>query len=30
MNYTELTTNIQDVTEQTFTAAQLAMFTQQA
>jgi hypothetical protein len=30
MNYTELTTNIQDVTEQTFTADQLAMFTQQA
>tara|TARA_R110000868_G_scaffold103457_5_gene284865 strand:+ start:351 stop:977 length:627 start_codon:yes stop_codon:yes gene_type:complete len=30
MNYTELTANIQDVTEQTFTAAQLAMFTQQA
>ena len=30
MNYTELTTNIQDICEQTFTADQLAMFTQQA
>jgi len=30
MNYTELTTNIQDVTENTFTADQLAMFVQQA
>tara|TARA_R110002126_G_scaffold147690_2_gene293815 strand:- start:4037 stop:4687 length:651 start_codon:yes stop_codon:yes gene_type:complete len=30
MNYAELTTNIQDVCENTFTAAQLALFTQQA
>jgi len=30
VNYTELTTNIQDICEQTFTADQLAMFTQQA
>lgn len=30
MNYTELTTNIQDITENTFTSAQLAMFTEQA
>lgn len=30
MNYSELTTNIQDICEQTFTATQLAMFTQQA
>jgi len=30
MNYTELTTNIEDICEQTFTADQLAMFTQQA
>lgn len=30
MNYSELTTNIQDICEQTFTADQLAMFTQQA
>jgi hypothetical protein len=30
MNYTELTTNIEDVCENTFTADQLAMFTQQA
>ena len=30
MNYAELTTNIQDICEQTFTADQLAMFTQQA
>lgn len=30
MNYTELTTNIEDVCENTFTAAQLAMFAQQA
>lgn len=30
MNYTELTTNIQDICENTFTAAQLAMFTEQA
>ena len=30
MNYTELTANIQDITEQTFTADQLKMFTQQA
>jgi hypothetical protein len=30
MNYTELTTNIQDITENTFTADQLAMFVQQA
>jgi hypothetical protein len=30
MNYTELTTNIQDICETTFTADQLAMFTQQA
>lgn len=30
MNYTELIANIQDVTEQTFTADQLKMFTQQA
>lgn len=30
MNYASLTTNIQDVCEQTFTAAQLALFTQQA
>ena len=30
MNYTELKTNIQDICEQTFTDAQLAMFTQQA
>tara|TARA_R110000796_G_scaffold54157_2_gene126684 strand:- start:686 stop:1336 length:651 start_codon:yes stop_codon:yes gene_type:complete len=30
MNYAELTTNIQDVCENTFTADQLALFTQQA
>lgn len=30
MNYSELTTNIQDICETTFTADQLAMFTQQA
>lgn len=30
MNYVELTTNIEDVCENTFTADQLAMFTQQA
>ena len=30
MNYAELTTNIQDVCETTFTADQLAMFTEQA
>ena len=30
MNYTELKTNIQDICETTFTADQLAMFTQQA
>lgn len=30
MNYTELKTNIQDITENTFSDAQLAMFTQQA
>ena len=30
MNYTSLTTNIEDICENTFTAAQLAMFTQQA
>ena len=30
MNYVELTTNIQDICETTFTADQLAMFTQQA
>ena len=30
MNYSELTTNIEDICEQTFTAGQLAMFTQQA
>ena len=30
MNYSELTTNIEDICEQTFTASQLAMFTQQA
>ena len=30
MNYTELTTNIEDITENSFTADQLAMFTQQA
>lgn len=30
MNYTELTTNIEDITENTFTADQLAMFVQQA
>ena len=30
MNYTELKANIQDICEQTFTADQLAMFTQQA
>jgi len=30
MNYSELTTNIEDITENTFTADQLAMFTQQA
>jgi hypothetical protein len=30
VNYTELTTNIEDICEQTFTAAQLAMFTEQA
>jgi len=30
VNYSELTTNIQDICEQTFTADQLAMFTQQA
>jgi len=29
MNYTELTTNIEDICENTFTAAQLAMFVQQ-
>ena len=30
MNYAELTTNIEDICEQSFTADQLAMFTQQA
>ena len=30
MNYTELKVNIEDICEQTFTADQLAMFTQQA
>ena len=30
MNYTELTTNIEDICEHTFTADQLAMFTKQA
>lgn len=30
MNYTELKTNVQDITENTFSDAQLAMFTQQA
>jgi hypothetical protein len=30
VNYSELTANIQDICEQTFTAEQLAMFTQQA
>lgn len=30
MNYTELTTNIQDICENTFTASQLAMFVQLA
>jgi hypothetical protein len=30
VNYTELKTNIEDICEQTFTADQLAMFTQQA
>ena len=30
MNYTELTANIQDICETTFTADQLAMFTEQA
>jgi hypothetical protein len=30
VNYSELTQNIQDICEQTFTADQLAMFTQQA
>jgi len=30
MNYSDLTANIQDICEQTFTADQLAMFTQQA
>ena len=30
MNYTELKVNIQDICEQTFTDAQLAMFTEQA
>ena len=30
MNYTELKANIQDICEQTFTDAQLAMFTEQA
>tara|TARA_R110000822_G_scaffold302508_1_gene426717 strand:- start:618 stop:1244 length:627 start_codon:yes stop_codon:yes gene_type:complete len=30
VNYSELTTNIEDICEQTFTAGQLAMFTQQA
>jgi hypothetical protein len=30
VNYAELTTNIQDICEQTFTADQLAMFTKQA
>ena len=30
MNYTELKTNIQDICEATFTADQLAMFTEQA
>jgi hypothetical protein len=30
MNYTDLTTNIEDICEKTFTADQLAMFTQQA
>ena len=30
MNYTELKTNIEDITENTFTDAQLAMFTEQA
>ena len=30
MNYTELNTNIQDICETSFTADQLAMFTEQA
>jgi hypothetical protein len=30
MNYTELKTNIEDICENSFTDAQLAMFTQQA
>jgi len=30
MNYTELTTNIEDICETSFTSAQLAMFTEQA
>lgn len=30
MNYSDLCTNIQDITENTFTSAQLAMFTEQA
>ena len=30
MNYTELKANIEDITENTFTDAQLAMFTEQA
>ena len=30
MNYTELKANIQDICENTFTDAQLAMFTEQA
>jgi len=30
VNYTELKANIEDICEQTFTADQLAMFTQQA
>lgn len=30
MNYSELTDNIQDITENTYTAAQLALFTRQA
>ena len=30
MNYTELKTNIEDITENTFTDDQLAMFTEQA
>jgi len=30
MNYSDLTTNIQDICENTFTSAQLAMFVQQA